>query len=152
MVAAEATSVGAGPVVVGSALRLTRRQHRRVVRSVEGAELATGAQFCVYLGPTGEDPRAHAEAMFHQAGLRTRPAILLLVSPERRHVEIVTSAGIRDRVSDRICSEAVTAMTGLFTKSDIAGGIVAGIERLQAAVGPASGAPPEEPFPDMIEE
>ena len=44
--------------------RLTRRQHRQVVEAVEAAEKKTGLQFCVYLGPTEEDVRAHAETLF----------------------------------------------------------------------------------------
>jgi uncharacterized membrane protein len=138
--------------VAGNAPRLTSRQHRRVLRSVEHAERSTGVQFCVYLGPTGEDSRAHAEAMFEEAGLHTRPAILLLISPEERRVEVVTSPEIRDRVSDRACSEIVAGMTAFFGRSDIAGGILTGIEQFQHAVGSAGGAPSAETFPDLIED
>lgn len=137
--------------MTGNPNRLTRGQHRRVVRSVKHAERVTGAQFCVYLGPTSDDPRAHAHAMFEEAGLHTRPAILLLVAPEGRRVEVVTSPETRSRVSDLTCSEVVAEMTGFFGRSDIVGGIVAGIERLQAAVGPASGESSVAMFPDLIE-
>ena len=150
--AEEAASAAEVPAVTGDARRLTRGQRRRVLRSVKHAERATGAQFCVYLGPTSDDPRAHAQAMFEDAGLLTRPAILLLVSPERRHVEVVTSPETRDRVSDVTCAEVVAEMTGFFGRSDIAGGIVAGIQRLQNAVGPASGTPSTPAFPDLIED
>lgn len=149
--AAAATSAEGGPAVAGDALRLTRRQHRQVVRSVEHAEQATGVQFCVYLGPTGDDPRAHAEAMFEEAGLHTRPAVLLLVSPGGRRVEVVTSSEIRDRVADVACTEAVAAMTGRFATADVTGGIIAGIRRLEAAAGPPSGAAPAAAFPDLVE-
>lgn len=138
--------------MTGSQSRLTRRQHRLVVRAVEHAEQTTGAQFCVYLGSAGEDPRSRAEAMFEEAGLHTRPAILLLVSPDARRVEVVTSPEIRRRVSDQACAEAVAAMTAHFGRSDITGGIVAGIQHLQAAVGPAAGDPSGATFPDLVEE
>lgn len=137
--------------MTGDRHRLTRRQNRRVIRAVKLAEAATGVQFCVYLGPTGEDARAHAVDLFARAGLHTLPAILLLVAPEARRVEVVTSAETRRRVSDRTCAEAVDDMTRHFERADIAGGIVAGIERLRAAVGPPSGRPPAEPLPDLIE-
>lgn len=151
-VAAEgAASAAAVPAVTGKPRHLTSGQRRRVVRSVRHAERATGAQFCVYLGPTSDDPRAHAHAMFEEAGLHTRPAILLLVSPEGRRVEVVTSAETQDRVSDLTCAEAVSEMTRFFGRSDLAGGIVAGIERLQAAAGPASGKPSAATFPDLFE-
>lgn len=137
--------------MTGDANSLTRGQHRRVVRSVKQAERATNAQFCVYLGPTSDDPRADAQSMFDQAGLLTRPAILLLVSPERRHVEVVTSPETRDRVSDVTCAAVVAEMTIFFQRSDIAGGIVDGIQRLRNAVGPGSGNPASSAFPDVIE-
>ena len=135
-------------MVAGNPLRLTRRQHRLVVRSVEHAEQTTGAQFCVYLGPTGDDPRAHAEAMFEQAGLHTRPAVLLLVSPDGRRVEVVTSSELRHRVADETCTDAVAAMTGRFATADMAGGI----QRLATAAGPPpSSAALAAAFPDLIE-
>jgi len=130
-------------------------------------EQSTGIQFCVYLGPTSDESRADAEAMFEEAGLHTRPAILLLVSPGKRRVGLVTSTealvspGKRRvglvtsteaqcRVSDAICTQVVAGMTAYFERSDIAGGLVAGIHRLQTAVGPASGEPSPDDFPNVI--
>lgn len=118
---------------------------------MEQAEQATGVQFCVYLGPTGEDPRAHAETMFQQAGLQTRPAVLLLVSPEQHRVEILTSPEVQDRVTDQTCELAVAEMTTHFARSDVVGGLVAGLEQLQVAAGPAVGTPTANTFPDVIE-
>ena len=137
--------------VTGSTKRLTRNQHRRIARSVEEAERATGLQFCVYLGPTSDDPRAHAEALFEKAGLHTRPAILLLVSPEARRVELVTSPEVRERVSDQTCATAIVEMTRFCAKSDIAGGILAGTHMLQTAIGTAYADPTLATFPDIIE-
>lgn len=150
--AAAGVLVAAGPAVTGNARRLSSGQRRRVRRAVEQAERTTGVQFCVYLGPTSEDPRSYAEAMFEEAGLHVLPAVLLLVSPEERHVELVTSPEIQGRVSDRTCSEAIVEMTGFFATSDIAGGIVAGIQRLQTAVGPAPTDPSAATLPDVIED
>lgn len=149
--AGAAASVEGVRAVTGSTKRLTRHQHRRIVRSVEEAERTTGLQFCVYLGPTTDDPRAHAEALFVEAGLHTRPAILLLVSPEARRVELVTSAEVRDRVSDQTCANAIAEMTRFFARSDVAGGIVAGTHMLQTAIGTASADPSLAAFPDIIE-
>jgi len=123
-----------------------------VVRAVKHAEQTTGVEFCVYLGAAGEEPRTHAEAMFAASGLHTRPAILLLVAPDARRVEVVTSPEIRPRVSDSACADAVAAMTGSFALADITGGIVAGIQRLQAAAGPAPRQPSVATFPDLVED
>ena len=138
-------------MVTGSTKRLTRHQHRRIVRSVEEAERTTGLQFCVYLGPTSDDPRGHAEALFENAGLHTRPAILLLVSPEARRVELVTSAEVRQRLSDQTCASAIAEMTRFFARSDVVGGIVAGTHMLQAAIRSVSADQPFAPFPDIVE-
>ena len=138
--------------MTGSRHRLTRGQHRRVVRAVEHAEQTTGVEFCVYLGPAGEDSRAHAEAMFAESGLHTRPAILLVVAPDARRVEVVTSPEIRRRVSDSTCADAVAAMTRHFARSDITGGIVAGIQLLEAAAGAAIRETSAATFPDLIED
>ena len=150
--AAAAGSVGEVPAVTGSPRRLTRGQRRRVVRAVRHAEQTTGVEFCVYLGAAGEDPRSHAEALFATSGLHTRPAILLLVAPDARRVEVVTSPEIRQRVSDRTCADAIAAMIGYFARSDTTGGIVAGIRHLQTAAGPAIRQPSAATFPDLIEE
>ena len=149
--AGAAASVEGVRAVTGSTKRLTRHQHRRIVRSVEEAERTTGLQFCVYLGPTSDDPRSHAEGLFEKAGLHTRPAILLLVSPEARRVELVTSAEVRDRVSDETCANAIAEMTRFFARSDIAGGIVVGTHMLQTAAGTSSADPSLATFPDIIE-
>ena len=138
--------------MTGSPHRLTRGQHRRVVRAVKQAEQTTGVEFCVYLGPAGEDPRSHAEAMFAESGLHTRPAILVLVAPDARRVEVVTSPEIRHRVSDCSCADAVAVMTSHFAQSDITSGIVAGLQRLQTAAGPAAREPSAARFPDLIED
>ena len=108
-------------------------------------------QICVYLGPTEDDPRTHAETMFSDAGLHTRPAVLLLVSPREHRIEVVTSSQVRGRVSDQTCSKVVELMAPYFGRSDIAGGIVAGIRQLQTAIGPTDGAPTADTFPNVIE-
>jgi len=82
----------------------------------------------------------------------TRPAILLLVSPVKRRVELVTSTEVQGRLSDAVCTEVVAGMTAHFGRSDIAGGIIAGIHRLQTAVGPSPGEPSPDIFPDLIED
>lgn len=83
--------------------------------------------------------------------MHTRPAILLLVAPEARRVELVTSPEVRERVSDQTCADAIAEMTRFFSRSDIAGGIVAGTLMLQAAIGTAFANPSLATFPDVIE-
>lgn len=128
----------------------TRRQRRLLERAVDEAERTTGMQFCVYLGDTEGDPRAHAEAMFVDAGLHTRPAVLLLVAPDQRRVEVVTAPEARARVDDAACALAVGTMTRQFARGDIAGGIVAALDLLATAAGPAPTPPGAEELPDVL--
>jgi uncharacterized membrane protein YgcG len=116
---------------------------------VEAAEKRSGLQICVYLGPTHEDARAHAERMFTEAGLHTRPAVLVLVAPEVRRVEIVTAPESRERVTDDAAREAVELMTKRFTEGDLAGGLIAGVEHIAAAAGPGNES--GEELPDLLQ-
>ncbi|MCA1843974.1 MAG: DUF5130 domain-containing protein, partial [Actinobacteria bacterium] len=135
----------------GEARPLGRRQRWRVHEAVHEAEWLTGLQICVYLGPTHEaDPRGHAEAMFEASGLHTRPAVLLLVAPDQRRVEVVTAPATRDRLDDAACAAAVVEMTGHFARGDLTGGLVAGIGRLAAAAGPGRRPPGGEELPDVL--
>ena len=128
-----------------------RRVYRRVERAVDEAEEQTGLQFVVYLGPSAEGrSRAHAEQLMVDAGLLSRPAVLVLVDPEHRRVEVVTAPEARARVSDEAAADAVATMTPRFAKGDLAGGIVAGVRRLAAAAGPGHAPPGTEELPDVL--
>jgi len=131
---------------------LTIRQRKRVERAVDVAENLTGLQICVFIGSVeGErDPRAHAEALFVQAGLHARPAVLLLVAPPQRKVEIVTAPAVRERIPDGAAREAVAAMVERFKDGDLAGGLVAGVEQLAATAGPGTPGPDDEELPDVL--
>lgn len=129
---------------------VSRRQRRRIERAVQEAERTTGLQFCVYLGHTGEDSRAHAETLFTEAGLHTRPAILVLVAPPQRRVEIVTAPAVRQWADDDACARVIDEMTTRFAAGDLTGGVVAGIDSLARIVGPARAAPGGEELPDVL--
>jgi uncharacterized membrane protein YgcG len=135
--------------VAGELRPPTVRQEKRVRRAVDAAEKQSGLQICVYLGPTGEDARAHAERMFVEAGLHTRPAVLVLVAPEVRRVEILTAPEARERVSDEAASEAVDVMTDRFAHGDLVGGLIAGVGHIAAAAGP--GQESGEELPDLLQ-
>jgi uncharacterized membrane protein YgcG len=112
---------------------LTERQRRRVARAVRAAEDWTGLQFCVYLGPTEADPLAHAHALMNELGLAAEPAVLLLVAPEERRLEIVTSPAAAQRIPDRAAGLAALAMSSSFGVGDVAGGITEGVRLLAQA-------------------
>jgi uncharacterized membrane protein len=145
----EAAQAAAVPVAAGERPHdpLSPRQHRRIARAVDLAENETGLQFAVYIGPAGEDSRAHAEAMFAELGFTSRPAVLLLIAPEQRRLEIVTSAAAKRRISDRNAALVATSMTASFAVGDIVGGICVGLAMLAEYAGP----PPSGDQADEIE-
>jgi uncharacterized membrane protein len=124
-----------------------------ISEAVKDAERATGLQFCVYLGPTEVDARAHAEALFRHSGLHNRPSVLILVAPQHRRVEVVTGPLARARVDDGASTHAVDAMTEHFGRGRLVEGIVAGLQELAAAAGagidPADGG---EQLPNVLDD
>ena len=78
------------------------------------------------------------------------PAVLLLVAPPQRKVEVVTAPAVRERIPDEAAAEAVTAMVERFRDGDLSGGLIAGIERLATAAGPGTAGPDDEELPDVL--
>jgi uncharacterized membrane protein YgcG len=115
---------------------LTNRQRARIARAVRTAEAWTGLQFCVYLGPTEDDPLAHARGLMDELGLSAEPAVLILVAPEQRRFEIVTSPAAARRVPDHAARLAAIAMSASFGVGDVSGGIAEAVRELAEAAGP----------------
>jgi uncharacterized membrane protein YgcG len=114
---------------------LNNRQRAKVARAVRAAEEWTGLEFCVYLGPAEGDARAQAEALMAELGLTERPAVLLLVAPEARRLEILTSPAAARRISDHEADLAAVSMSASFGVGDIAGGIAEGVRLLAQFAG-----------------
>jgi uncharacterized membrane protein len=130
---------------------LTRLQRHRVARAVDEAEWYTGLQICVLLGALGEgDSRRRAEELFVAAGLDSRPAVLVLVGPDQRRVEVVTAPELRQRVTDEAASEAVAEMTRLLALDQPAAALVAGVQHIAAAAGPGHAPEGEKELPDLL--
>lgn len=133
--------------VAGRPKIVSRRGRRRIDEAVAEAERHTGLQFCVYLGPAGEDPHAQAESIFVGAGLADRPAVLLLVAPDRHRVEIVTAPAARERLTDEECAAAIVEMTPYFARNDFVEGMIVGLRELAERTGP--GDPDGPTGPDL---
>jgi uncharacterized membrane protein YgcG len=123
---------------------------RRVQTAVGDAEQYTGLEITVYLGDAGENARAHAERLFVATGSHTRPALLVLVAPATRRVEIVTAPAVRTRVTDDACAHAIHRMVEYFRDGLIDQGIIAGLDELKTAAGPGVAPPDREQLPDVI--
>lgn len=131
--------------------RLSQADKQAIDEAVRAAETKTGLQFCVYLGPAGPDTRQHAERAFVEAGLVTRPAVLLLVAPDARRVEVVTAPDARDRLTDDECEAAIAEMTPYFARRDFAAGLVVGLGELAERTGPGTAEPGSTDLPNVLE-
>jgi hypothetical protein len=110
--------------------------------SVAGAQ--SGLLFSVVIGPAEGDVREDAERLL--AGVvdgRAVGAVLVLVDPGARRLEIVTNAIARRRVDDQACALAALSMTTSFTVGDLVGGVVTGLRMLAEAAGHVENAPAE---------
>ena len=130
---------------------LTRRDRKRVARAVDEAESTTGLQICVYLGPGEAETRAQAEQLFVNADLSELPSVLLLVAPNRRKLEIVTAAAVRDRLTDEDCQRVVADMTEYFARDQFVEGLLVGIGEIARIAGPGTEAPGSQELPDVID-
>lgn len=128
----------------------SKAERKRIEAAVDAAEDVTGLQICVYIGEEAGTSRADAERLFVATGLVERPALLVLVAPKAHHVEIVTSAELRARVSDEDAARAVAAMTDWFKRGRLAEGLEAGIDVLVDAAGPGETPDDAVELPDLF--
>ncbi|GAA1971937.1 hypothetical protein GCM10009798_36280 [Nocardioides panacihumi] len=110
--------------------RLTTGQRYAVEESIRKAELASRAEFSVYVGPVdGSDPHAFATQL-HNTLVAPARSIMIVVDPERRLLEIVTGGWVRRTLSDAEATLAAETMRSSFAQGDLVGGLRAGIALL----------------------
>jgi uncharacterized membrane protein YgcG len=109
---------------------LTSVQVDDVRSALHLAERRTGLRFAVYIGrPIG--PRRHFAERLHAAlGEESVRAVLLLVDPHGRGLEIVTGTRARDVLPDGECRLAAISMASAFSVGDLLGGLLGGIGAL----------------------
>jgi uncharacterized membrane protein YgcG len=90
--------------------------------------------------------------MFAESGLVDRPAVLLLVDPVHRHVEIVTGPRATDRVTDDDAAAAVVAMTEQFRSGALVDGLVAALDHLATCAGPGRPEPGDGDIANVIDD
>ena len=132
----------------------TTLDRARVAAAVATAEATTGLEICVAIcQATNEPPREQAERAFSRLHLASRPGVLILLLPDTRALEIVTSAAAAQRISDVDCERAASAMTAQLSTGDLAAGVEAGLAVLTSAAGAGHGANPGDPdeLPDLLD-
>jgi uncharacterized membrane protein YgcG len=118
-------------------------QRERIERARKAAEQATGMRFWVRVGPFSMEPRLQAERLLtnliedpHEAG------VLILLGPEERRLEVMTTASAKRRLHDSAVGLAILTMTSSFGVGDLVGGLLNGLRQLSDSAGhgePATG-------------
>ena len=118
---------------------LTPRQQERIEQAVEAARTENGLDISVLVGDLELDDlsqfRAACERLHAALGERSPSAVLIVVAPGQRKVEVVTGPAVRRRVPDRVSALAVLAMTSAFRGGDLTGGIVDAVRQIADAAG-----------------
>ena len=125
------------------------RQQERIEDAVERIRSENGLDVSVLVGDLELDRleqfRPASEKLHAALGEARAPyAVLVVVAPGQRRIEVVTGEGIRRRVPDRVCALAVLSMTSAFGGGDLGGGIVDGLRQIADAAGKREGLSPAE--------
>ena len=128
---------------------LSLRQQERIEQALERIRSENGLDVSVLVGDLELDSleqfRAAAEKLHAALGEDRSPsAVLVVVAPGQRRIEVVTGEAVRRRVPDRVCALAVLSMTSAFTGGDLSGGIVDGLRQIADAAGRRSELTPAE--------
>ncbi|HWH29065.1 MAG TPA: TPM domain-containing protein [Mycobacteriales bacterium] len=123
-------------------------QQERIATAIDRARTDHGLDVSVLVGDLALDDlsgfRAAAERLHAALGERSASAVLVVVAPGQRRVEVVTGPAVRRRVPDRVAALAVLSMTTAFTGGDIAGGVVDAVRQIADAAGRRPGLPPAD--------
>jgi uncharacterized membrane protein YgcG len=118
---------------------LDPRQQERIEAAVQRAREENGLDLSVLVGDLSLDDlsqfRAASERLHAALGERCPAAVLIVVAPGQRRVEIVTGPQVRRRVPDRVSALAVLAMTSAFRGGDLVGGILHAVRQIADAAG-----------------
>ncbi len=118
---------------------LSPRQQERIEQAVGACAADNGLDVTVLVGDLELDDlsqfRDAAQRLHAALGERSGAAVLLVVAPGQRRVEIVTGPEVRRRVPDRVAALAVLSMTTAFRQGDLGGGIVDAVRQIAAAAG-----------------
>jgi uncharacterized membrane protein YgcG len=126
---------------------LSVTQQERIEHAVSLCRSENGLDVSVLVGDLNLEGsfREAAERLHAALGDRGHAAVLVVVAPGQRKVEIVTGPLARRRVPDRVAALAVLSMTTAFGGGDLAGGIIDGLRQMAQAAGHST---PLAPLPE----
>ena len=133
-------------MATGSRDGLTVTQQERLATALERCRRDNGLDASILVGDLDvTDPtqfRAAAERVHAALGERSHHAVLIIVAPGQRQVEIVTGPAVRRRVPDRVAALAVMSMVSAFNGGDLTGGLLDGLRQIADSAGKAAPLPP----------
>lgn len=135
---------------------LPPRSQERIDTAVAVAREQNGLDVSVVVGDLALDDlsqfRAACERLHAALGPeRSRTAVLLVVAPGQRRVEVVTGPGVRRRVPDRVAALAVLSMSTAFAGGDLAGGVVDAVRQIADSAGRKDPVAPAEERRGVLE-
>ena len=127
---------------------LDPRQQERIEAAVDRVREENGLDLSVLVGDLELDGlsqfRAAAERLHAALGERSPSAVLLVVAPGQRRIEVVTGPLVRRRVPDRVAALAVLSMTTAFRGGDLVGGTIDAIRQIADSAGRRTGISPAD--------
>ena len=128
---------------------LALRQQERIEDALERIRTENGLDVSVLVGDLELDHldqfRQASEKLHAALGEDRAPfAVLVVVAPGQRRIEVVTGDRVRRRVPDRVCALALLSMTSAFGGGDLGGGIVDGLRQVADAAGQRASLGPAE--------
>ena len=105
-------------------------QAQAIERALRQAEQESGLTYSVYVGSPEEDLRTYGRRLLGALGVRASSAVVVLVDPAARRLEILTGNHSARALDDRATALGAMSMTSSFSAGDLAGGIVAGLHTL----------------------
>jgi len=133
---------------------LSPRQQERIEQVVHSSRTDNGLDVSVLVGDLELDDlsqfRAACERLHAALSDRTRSAVLVVVAPGQRRVEVVTGPEVRRRVPDRVAALAVLSMTSAFRGGDLTSGIVDAVRQIADAAGRRAALTTDEPTPGVV--
>lgn len=106
------------------------RQLDAITRALSQAEQATGLDFSVYVGDASGDLTQTGRRLLGSLGPRADLAVVIVVDPAAREVEVFTGRAAAYHLDDRGLALGAMSMTTSFAVGDLAGGIVDGLRTL----------------------
>lgn len=118
---------------------LDPRQQQRIEAALDRVRTENSLDLSVLVGDLELDDlsqfRAASERLHAALADRSPSAVLIVVAPGQRRVEIVTGPAVRRRVPDRVSALAVLSMTTAFRGGDLVGGILDAVRQIADAAG-----------------